>query len=1086
MVKLKYFNWIGVLVLGIGVVFIGARRSPQQMLSTSNPVTLPPQTDNLQVRAEERVEEKQGRSQELSNSSQPLMFQWKMLNVRGNIHAAQGRYREAIKLHNQALNISRKLPGKEQEAMGLSALGGIYLDLGDYFKAIDYLSQGRDISREINSQEGEAVTLHSLGLVYAKQGKYYQALEQFDLALPLARNLPEKPPVFNFGVEELNDFLMQVNRIGESTILNSIGAVNTQLGNYQEALDRLTQALTIAEELSQKAERLVEEAMRRVSTTPFLLPAAERLSNLLIGQARLGEGVILNNFGELYSKIGQYDKAIEALNQGLIISEKTENPLWRGIIFNNIGEVYRLQGKYKQALEDFYEPAWEIFQTNNIQYGAETTLSNMGIVYENLGQYYQALSNFNQALNLSEKIGDRAAPGRFSTNIGGVYYSLGQYDKAEESFNQALKVWQEIGNLVGEGTILNNLGVTNWRQREFTNAEENYQQALKIWQELGDRFSAGRTLTNLGVVYRGLGQYDKAETHYREALAIAREIGDRSGEGIALNNLGSVYTGMGKYSESQAHLQQALTLAEEIGDRPKEGGILSNLGALYEIQGNTAEAIKLYQQAIAVKESILGNIKIEELKTSFVDEQVNVYERLIALLWNRGDFEDAFNYVERVRARVFLDQLNGGRVNLRAGDVSNLLERERELKNQIRARRQQLINLRNLLSTEQDKGVIKEVAELLKVLEKEYADLLTQLKIQNPEVADLVSIDREFFSNSLKTLQGLLDPETTLLEYFVTEERTFAFIVTRNTFKTVEIDIRRDALTKTITAFRNFASLDDPHPDMLQQLYQWLIAPVKPYLKTSTIGIVPHGTLHYLPFAALTDGNQYLSDKHTLINLPSGNLLRFLPEKQKRQPQADTVLALGDPDIREPLSPLKFAVDEVETIAELFGTTAKVGAEATETIVKSQGGRAGILHLAAHGQYNLYNPLFSTVYLADDNENDGRLEVHEVYELNLQSATNLVVLSACNTKTGELSRGDEIVGLNRAFLFAGTPSVMASLWTVNDEATALLMKQFYKYLRRGMGKAEALQQARIDLRSEYPHPYYWAAFVLTGDGGVIK
>ena len=199
-------------------------------------------------------------------------------------------------------------------------------------------------------------------------------------------------------------------------------------------------------------------------------------------------------------------------------------------------------------------------------------------------------------------------------------------------------------------------------------------------------------------------------------------------------------------------------------------------------------------------------------------------------------------------------------------------------------------------------------------------------------------------------------------------------------------------------------------------------------------------------------------------------------------------LALGDP-VTPNLPPLIHAREEVKAIASLFKTKAFVREEATESTFKSKAEQACIVHLAVHGEYNPHNPLFSTLHLTGDNQNDGQLQVHEIYEqLNLNAATNLVVLSADNTKIGELSRGDEIVGLNRALLYAGTPTVISSLWNVDDAATGLLMKKFYTYLKEGMGKAEALQKAQSWLRKEYPeysHPYFWAAFSLTGDGGKL-
>jgi CHAT domain-containing protein len=158
-----------------------------------------------------------------------------------------------------------------------------------------------------------------------------------------------------------------------------------------------------------------------------------------------------------------------------------------------------------------------------------------------------------------------------------------------------------------------------------------------------------------------------------------------------------------------------------------------------------------------------------------------------------------------------------------------------------------------------------------------------------------------------------------------------------------------------------------------------------------------------------------------------------------------------------------------------------VAADATESAVRSKAGQASIIHLAAHGEFNPYNPLFSAIHLAGDAQNDGRLEAHEVYGLDLTAATELVVLSACQTNVGAVSAGDEVVGLNRAFIYAGTPTVIASLWNVDDAATALIMERFYTHLRSGANKGEALRQAQIEVRAKYPHPFYWAAFVLTGD-----
>ncbi|NES00730.1 MAG: CHAT domain-containing protein, partial [Symploca sp. SIO1B1] len=523
---------------------------------------------------------------------------------------------------------------------------------------------------------------------------------------------------------------------------------------------------------------------------------------------------------------------------------------------------------------------------------------------------------------------------------------------------------------------------------------------------------------------------------------------------------------------------QALPILKEVGNRSIEAITLSNIGFSYENQGKTAQAIDFYQQAIKVRESIQGNIKVSELKASFASQQVGAYERLINLYVDQGNFEAAFNYTERAKARAFLDQVANDRINIRAGADSQLLEKEQALKKEIIALSQRLITLRNRPKNQWDNETIANTENQLTASKTAYENLLTQIKIQSPEIADLISVDVA----PLADIQSLLDTDTTLIEYFVTEERTFAFIINNNSFKTVPINVSRKQLTEELALFRDFIDLDEPYPQELQQLYEWLILPLQPYLNTTKIAIVPHSVLHYLPFAALTDGKGYLSDDYALFTLPSASILRYLPEKRKSA--TGNLLALGDPEVTG-ISPLNSARDEVRAIASLFNTQPLVGKAATENAVWSKATQSGMLHLAAHGDYNTFNPLFSSIQLVGDNQHDGLLQVHEIYELDLSSKTNLVVLSACQTKIGELSRGDEVVGMNRAFLYAGTPTVMSSLWNVDDAATGLLMKEFYSNLQGGMGKAEALQQAQKAVRQnqDYSHPYYWAAFSLTGDVG---
>jgi tetratricopeptide (TPR) repeat protein len=207
---------------------------------------------------------------------------------------------------------------------------------------------------------------------------------------------------------------------------------------------------------------------------------------------------------------------------------------------------------------------------------------------------------------------------------------------------------------------------------------------------------------------------------------------------------------------------------------------------------------------------------------------------------------------------------------------------------------------------------------------------------------------------------------------------------------------------------------------------------------------------------------------------------------EKRKEKSDPALVLGNPAVPG-APPLEYSEREAQEVAELYGTKTHNGKEATETLFRSEASQAGLIHLACHGEYNPVNPLFSRLLLAPDGQNDGSLNVYELYDIELPQV-DLVTLSACQTNLGQLSGGDEVIGLSRALIYAGAPTIVASLWAVEDEATAELMVSFYRHLKEGLSKAEALRAAQVEMLSQEKraHPYYWAAFGLTGDPGKVS
>jgi CHAT domain-containing protein len=491
---------------------------------------------------------------------------------------------------------------------------------------------------------------------------------------------------------------------------------------------------------------------------------------------------------------------------------------------------------------------------------------------------------------------------------------------------------------------------------------------------------------------------------------------------------------------------------------------------VFDQRGDYRSALDFYRQSIEAREKIRTAARLEEFKTKLAEQATDIYERVVLLHQHLGDKEQAFHYSERARARTFLDQLGNVRPGLHSGVQVQLVEREQ-------AARAAINGLGRALGRERAKAAANE--NHIRALEaqyaaklKEYELLLTQIKLGNSAYASLRSVE----TLSLAEVRRRLDKYTTLVSYFVTPGKTLAFVITHDSFELVPLEVKSGDLKKYISWFRRFDDLTDASPESLQQLHAWLVKPLEKYINTRKLGVIPHDVLHYLPFGALTDGHAYLGDRVELFTLPSASVLPFINEGERR---GERLLAVAQKEA-DGLPLLEHVDGEAQSIARLYDSAPLLTPAATKAKFRAEAGAYDILHIAAHGELDPISPLFSRIFLAPDGGDDGRLSVGEVYELNLSKA-NLVVLSACETQLGAKSQGDDIVGLSRAFIYAGAPSIVASLWTVEDEATSQLMVSFYTHLKRGLSKAAALQAAQKEARARHPHPYYWAAFVLTGE-----
>jgi hypothetical protein len=429
-------------------------------------------------------------------------------------------------------------------------------------------------------------------------------------------------------------------------------------------------------------------------------------------------------------------------------------------------------------------------------------------------------------------------------------------------------------------------------------------------------------LSTIGDRYRVQGQYTLALAYHEPALTLYRELGNRRAEGTTLSNLGLLYRYQGHYGTALETLQDAVAIHREVGNRAGEGAALGNMGLTHQASGHPALALAAYREAIQAREEVRSAARLEEFKAGLAAHAAALYERAVLLQLELSQPPEAFEMAERGRARAFLDQLGNTPLDISRGADPGFLEQEQRLRAEFSSLDSQLGEERAKPAAEQNTQQIGTLRDQLATQREAYARLLTQLRLTDPEAASLVSVA----PLTLPKVQGLLADDTTLLSYFVTADRVFGFVVRADSFQVVELPVGERALHDRISRFRAFADPNDAAP-ILAELASWLVAPLADRLTGSVVAVVPHGSLHYLPFAALPYGRGYLGETFALYHLPSASILPFI--QAKRKVPAESVLAVGQ-SRRTGLPSLRFAEVEAAAIASLYGSQPLLGTAATK------------------------------------------------------------------------------------------------------------------------------------------------------------
>jgi CHAT domain-containing protein/tetratricopeptide (TPR) repeat protein len=713
---------------------------------------------------------------------------------------------------------------------------------------------------------------------------------------------------------------------------------------------------------------------------------------------------------------------------------------------------------------------------------AAIAYSNASIAARELGRLQDALTDGQKAVEMAERSKNARTLGMTLTRLGRVHLILGAPHKAIPLFEQALRYARESRIPDLEMVIHSEFAHAYRRIGKLDLALESAKQAVESstaaiqigtiarHRSKSERRSVparlegahARALESLARTFLNLRQWENARPPFTEALEVASRIQVPQLIAQAHRGLGVVAAHLDDSQAAVTHLMEAMRINASpafVADAQ------ATLGRVYRRMGKLPEAEASLRQAVAGIEDLRSVLQTEELRETYFENKVDVYEDLILTLLGRRQMAEAFDIGERARARAFLDLL-GNRVTLSRGQNQSLIAEERALRGRIDA----------LKALPEDAPALHRELELAR---DTYQAFLQRVRKLDREQASLMSVE----PLTLREVQALLPEGSLLLEYFVTGQgRTVLWIVDRQRVDVTVLPVGRQEVARRVHAFRDAIASRDRHAEtrkMAQALFDLFVRPGWRDATPRELLIVPHDALHYLPFQALMPAaDRFLIQDLPLYYYSSASLMQFTREKAAaRQPSP---LAVGNPDLGDPALNLRYAEREARVVGDLFpGAAVLMRHKATKAKSREQSAERTILHFAMHADLEEADPLGSALRFTPERDDDGRLEVQEIFGMNLQAS--LVVLSACETALGTLSRGDELTGLTRAFLYAGTPSIITTLWRVNDRASYELMQEFYRNLQAGRGKAEALRQAQIATLMKYPDPYYWAAYELTGE-----
>jgi len=861
-----------------------------------------------------------------------------------------------------------------------------------------------------------------------------------------------------------------------------------------------------AEALMQEAEKLEKD--RRRSDAEEKLKKAVDLERS-IGD-KLGQANALSALADVVTDDGRDGDAIPLYSEAAKLFQEQDDPFNEGANLYSRGINQLAIGEKDSALESLKE-ALALFEATDSKAEQAIALHQIGRTYWALGERQKVLDYFERALAIHKSTGDQAGEARTLNSIGAFYYNINDNDRALDYFQRALKIDRRLGQSKQVAVTLYNVGERFRYLRDYSKALSSFEEALPLARANGDRATEARILGSIGAACAATGQMDRAIESVNSSVDLAKGLQDSAAEAEALSKAGDVLGKAGREDEGLDRLHQSLELDRVRGYAPGEALTLFRIALIERKNGKLEDAREHIEAALGIVEGVWSHLASPEWGALYLSGKRDLYDLYVDILMalhqrdpNAGFAAAAFAAAERMRARSFLDLLTEAKVDLRSELDPELLARQKSLTGSIeKAVRAQNSPGRSTRDQAEKSG--REVSKLL----EEYDSIEARLRQSSPRYAALAKPEPV----NVERVQQELDSDTVLLEYNLAAGRSYVWVLARDRVSSFSLPPGDSIGNVARTAYASLEKEGAISPAM-RELSGMLLRPMVGELRQKRIVVVADGPLDYIPFAMLSDPDQPknpLLARHEIVHLPSASTLLVLRQTQKQAGNSRLLAIFADPvfDTRDSridsaasrsvtdaglgmnLPRLPFTRQEAQAIAGLVPAAGRMEAldfEATRALLLSKDlGRYQMLHLATHAIVNTEHPELSGIVLSQvdksGNPIDGVVRLLDLYQMRL--AANLVVLSACETALGKQIRGEGLVGLTRGFMYAGAPRVVASLWKVNDRATAELMRLFYQRMLgpAKMRPAAALRSAQLALSQQprWRSPYYWAAFVLQGE-----